>query len=48
MSNQETGTAPRVSAYSYGVVILLMVVYTFNFLDRQLLSILSEPNDANS
>jgi MFS family permease len=43
MSNQETDTAPRVSAYSYGVVILLMVVYTFNFLDRQLLSILSEP-----
>lgn len=43
MSNRETDTAPRVSAYSYGVVILLMVVYTFNFLDRQLLSILSEP-----
>lgn len=43
MSNQETGTTPRVGAYSYGVVILLMVVYTFNFLDRQLLSILSEP-----
>ncbi len=33
----------RAGAYSYAVVILLAAVYTFNFLDRQLLSILSEP-----
>ena len=33
----------RAGLYSYAVVILLSAVYTFNFLDRQLLSILSEP-----
>ena len=37
-----TGTA-RAGLYSFTVVILLSAVYTFNFLDRQLLSILSEP-----
>lgn len=35
--------ASKVGVYSYVVVGLLAVVYTFNFLDRQLLSILSEP-----
>jgi MFS family permease len=37
-----TGPA-RAGLYSFTVVILLSAVYTFNFLDRQLLSILSEP-----
>jgi len=37
-----SGTA-RAGLYSYAVVILLSAVYTFNFLDRQLLAILSEP-----
>src|SRR5690606_22187317 len=30
-------------SYRYLVVTILMVVYTFNFLDRQILSILAEP-----
>ena len=33
----------RVTAYSYVVAVTLSVVYTFNFLDRQFLSILAEP-----
>ena len=43
MDNQEPEKAVRTGAYSFVVVALLSVVYTFNFLDRQLLSILSEP-----
>ena len=43
MSEQQPAPAARVSAYGFFVVILLAAVYTFNFLDRQLLSILSEP-----
>ena len=35
--------AQKSSGYRYLVVGLLVVVYTFNFLDRQLLSILTEP-----
>ena len=35
-------TAPFNPAYAYFVAILLAVVYTFNFLDRQVLSILQE------
>ena len=35
--------AQKSSKYRYLVVGLLVVVYTFNFLDRQLLSILTEP-----
>jgi len=34
--------APRVSAYSWYVLALLSVVYLFNFLDRQILSILAQ------
>ncbi len=43
MNNQTGGSTPRPGAYSLVVVGLLAVVYTFNMLDRQLLSILSEP-----
>jgi predicted MFS family arabinose efflux permease len=43
MSEQQPAPAARVSVYGFFVVILLSAVYTFNFLDRQLLSILSEP-----
>ena len=36
--------APKVSpSYRYLVVFILMVVYTLNFLDRQIISILAEP-----
>jgi MFS family permease len=35
--------AERSTGYRYLVVTILMVVYTFNFLDRQILSILAEP-----
>lgn len=35
--------AERPAGYRYLVVTILMVVYTFNFLDRQILSILAEP-----
>jgi MFS family permease len=43
MAEQQPAPAARVSVYGVFVVILLSAVYTFNFLDRQLLSILSEP-----
>ena len=43
MTVQPPAPLVRASLYSYVVVILLSAVYTFNFLDRQLLSILSEP-----
>lgn len=35
--------AQTVSSYRYGVVAFLAVVYTFNFMDRQIMSILQEP-----
>jgi MFS family permease len=35
-------TAPSADRYRYGVVAMLAVAYMFNFLDRQLLSILAE------
>ena len=35
--------APRSTPYAYLVVLVLMLVYIFNFLDRQILSILAEP-----
>ncbi|MFI4934261.1 MAG: spinster family MFS transporter [Caulobacterales bacterium] len=43
MSEQTVGVIPRASAYSYFVVCVLSVVYTLNFLDRQLVTILEEP-----
>jgi predicted MFS family arabinose efflux permease len=42
VSVQTTDGAGRVPAYSYFIVCFLAVVYTFNFLDRQLMSILQE------
>ncbi len=43
-----TDSAPRPSrAYSYLVVLTLGVVYTFNFLDRQFLSVLAQPVKAD-
>lgn len=41
-----TETAPKTAAlggYRYVVAILLAVVYTFNFMDRQIISTLTEP-----
>jgi MFS family permease len=37
------GPAKAGSAYRYVVVVLLAVVYTFNFMDRQIVSTLTEP-----
>jgi len=39
---QQPGAQSRASVYSYFIVCVLAVVYTFNFLDRQLMSILQE------
>ena len=36
-------TQDRVGAYPYFVLLLLCLVYTFNYLDRQIISILAEP-----
>lgn len=36
-------THQRVGAYPYFVLLLLCLVYTFNYLDRQIISILAEP-----
>lgn len=41
MSEPQTET--RVGAYPYFVLLLLGLVYTFNYLDRQIVSILAEP-----
>jgi MFS family permease len=43
MSVQATDSAGVRGGYRYFVVGMLAVVYTFNFLDRQILSILAEP-----
>ena len=42
MSDQSPGALGKASVYSYFIVCVLAVVYTFNFLDRQLMSILQE------
>ena len=42
MSAQQPAIPTRASTYSYFIVCVLAVVYTFNFLDRQLMSILQE------
>jgi predicted MFS family arabinose efflux permease len=42
VSVQPSGAQGKASTYSYVVVGILAVVYTFNFLDRQLMSILQE------
>ncbi len=46
MSDATAPTSPAqkpVSAYSWVVLLMLLVIYVFNFLDRQLMSILQEP-----
>jgi MFS family permease len=44
MTAAATTTAPRAgNGYRYLVVLLLAVVYTFNFMDRQIMSTLAEP-----
>ena len=41
--NDETAAAqPRVSGYAWYALILFVVVYIFNFIDRQIVSILAE------
>ena len=42
MTVQQPDAQNRASAYGYFIVCVLAVVYTFNFLDRQLMSILQE------
>lgn len=42
MTAQQPSLPTRASTYSYFIVCVLAVVYTFNFLDRQLMSILQE------
>ncbi|HEX4181641.1 MAG TPA: MFS transporter, partial [Caulobacteraceae bacterium] len=42
MTVQPPGAQGKASVYSYFIVCVLAVVYTFNFLDRQLMSILQE------
>lgn len=42
--SQQAETAPKkVGVYPYVVVLILGLVYTFNYLDRQILAILAEP-----
>ena len=40
---EETTTASTTARYRAWVLFILVVVYTFNFIDRQILSILKEP-----
>ena len=43
MTAASISAAPASKSYRYLVVIVLAVVYTFNFMDRQIMSILQEP-----
>lgn len=43
MTAASVPTAPASKGYRYLVVAMLAVVYTFNFMDRQIMSILQEP-----
>ncbi|MGH6910993.1 MAG: spinster family MFS transporter, partial [Phenylobacterium sp.] len=43
MTAASVPAAPATKGYRYLVVIVLAVVYTFNFMDRQIMSILQEP-----
>ena len=40
--DEPTATRPRVSAYAWYALFLFVVVYVFNFIDRQIVSILAE------
>ena len=42
MTEEPTAARPRVSAYAWYALILFVVVYIFNFIDRQIVSILAE------
>ena len=42
MSTEASAEPKPVPAYSYFVVVFLAVVYTLNFLDRQIISILGK------
>jgi MFS family permease len=42
MSDDRAAPRPRVSAYAWYALILFVVVYIFNFIDRQIVSILAE------
>lgn len=42
-TQQEVGAVPAKKGYRYYVLGVLLVVYVFNFIDRQILSILMEP-----
>ena len=43
MTAASVPATPASKSYRYLVVIVLAVVYTFNFMDRQIMSILQEP-----
>ena len=43
MSEQQTATKGQGSGYRYVVLAMLILAYTFNFLDRQILGILAKP-----
>lgn len=47
MKQTATATPDRVGWYPYLVVLVLGLVYTFNYLDRQILAILAEPIKAD-
>ncbi|WP_242914025.1 spinster family MFS transporter [Brevundimonas pishanensis] len=47
MKQTATATSDRVGWYPYVVVLMLGLVYTFNYLDRQILAILAEPIKAD-
>ena len=40
--SDEAAARPRVSAYAWYALILFVIVYIFNFIDRQIVSILAE------
>ena len=42
MTEEPTAARPRVSAYAWYALVLFVIVYIFNFIDRQIVSILAE------
>ena len=42
MTEEPTAARPRVSAYAWYALVLFVIVYVFNFIDRQIVSILAE------
>lgn len=43
MSDNENAAPVKASGYRYVVLAMLVLAYTFNFLDRQILGILAKP-----